>query len=183
MAGLLAMLVLGLGGCADENSPAATGDQPDAASSVLPSALPAPERAPLAADRSPAGAQAFVRYWFQTLDYATQTGDISRLTAASDPSCKPCEGAIAVVRESYSDGGYLQGGTYKVRAVAAEEFAPVERPMIRVSFDRSSRSGYGPDGQVRGSLPAATFVSCQLTVAWVSNGWKVTTIVGDLMPA
>jgi len=179
---LLAALALGLAGCArDEAPPAAPGDQPDAAASVLPSALPAPNQPALARERSERGAAEFVRYWFRTLDYATQTGDISRLTAASDPGCKACEEAISVVRESYSDGGYLQGGTYTVRSVAAEEFAPDERPMISVSFDRSSRSGFGPDGQVRGSLPAATFVSNQVTVAW-SDGWKVTTIVGDPLP-
>jgi hypothetical protein len=149
---------------------------------VLPSALPAPDPSALARERSERGAQEFVRYWFRALDYATQTGDISRLTAASDPGCKACEDAIRVVRESYSDGGYLQGGTYTVRSVAAEEFAPDERPMLAVSFDRSSRSGFGPDGQVRGNLPAVTFVPCQVTVGWVDGGWKVTRIVGDPLP-
>jgi hypothetical protein len=149
---------------------------------VLPSALPAPSPSAVARQQTEPGAQEFVRYWFRSLDYATQTGDISRLTAASDPSCQPCEDAIGVVRQSYSDGGYLQGGTYTLRSVSAEEFAPNERPMIAVSFDRSARSGFSPDGQVRGSLPPVTFVSAQVTVAWLNGGWKVTTIVGDPLP-
>jgi hypothetical protein len=149
---------------------------------VLPSALPAPSPSPLAKQRTEDGAEEFVRYWFRALDYATQTGDISRLTAASTPACRPCEAAIGVVRENYSDGGYLQGGTYTIRSAAAEEFAPADRPMIVVAYDRSSRSAFGPDGQARGSLPAATFVNSQVTVVWQDNGWKVNAIVGDPLP-
>jgi hypothetical protein len=149
----------------------------------VPSVLPAPTPPPLASERSAQGAQAFVRYWFQTLDYATQTGDISRLTQASDPSCQPCESAISVVRESYSDGGYMQGGTFTLRAVSADTFALKDRPQITVSYDRSSRAGYGPDGQVRDSRPAAAFVSSQLTLTWSANGWHVASIVGDLLPS
>jgi hypothetical protein len=183
VAGLLSALALGLGGCANDSSPpVGAGNNPDATSSVLPSVLPAPVPSPLAKQKSEKGAEEFVRYWFRALDYATQTGDISRLTAASNTGCRQCDEAIGVVRESYSDGGYLQGGTYTVRSVAAEEFAPDDRPMITVSFDRSSRSGFGPDGQVRGSLPAATFVSCQMSVVWEKDAWQVVGIVGDLLP-
>lgn len=123
-----------------------------------------------------------MRYWFRALDYATQTGDLALLTAASTSTCAPCEAAIGVVRENYTDGGYLQGGTYTVRSANSEEFAPADRPMIVVAYDRSSRSAFGPDGQVRGSLPAATFVNCQVTVVWQANGWKVSTITGETLP-
>jgi hypothetical protein len=183
LAGLLTIVLMGVSACGGGAvSPGASGTNPGAAPSVLPSALPAPSPSPLAKQRTEAGAAEFVRYWFKTLDYATQTGDISRLTAASSQSCAPCEQAVGVVRENYSDGGYLQGGTYTVRSATAEEFAPADRPMIVVSFDRSSRSGFGPDGQVRDSLPAATFVNCQVTVVWENGGWKVATIVGDPLP-
>ncbi len=182
MAGVLAVL-MSLTACADDSAPpAAPGDQPDAASSVLPSAVPAPVADPKSKQRDDAGAEQFVRYWFQALDYATQTGDITRLTAASGAGCRQCESLISSVRQNYNDGGYLQGGTHTVRSADAEEFAPDDRPMIVVSFDRSSRSAFGPDGQVRGSLPAATFVSCQVTVAWQGNGWRVATITGETLP-
>lgn len=183
LAGVLAVALMAVAGCGDDTvPPGASGTNPNAATSALPSALPAPIPSPLARQRSKKGAEEFVRYWFKTLDYATQTGDISRLTAASSQSCKPCDDAVGVVRENYSDGGYLQGGTYTVRSATAEEFAPVDRPMIVVSYDRSSRSGFGPDGQVRDSLPAATFVNSQVTVVWEGGGWKVATIVGDPLP-
>ncbi len=150
---------------------------------MLPSALPAPSPSAIVRARSEQGAQEFVRYWFATLDYATQTGDISRLTAASDTGCQPCEDAISVVRNSYSDGGYLQGGTYTLRSVSPEEFAPDDRPMMTVSYDRSARSAYSPDGQVRGSDAPLSFASAQVTVEWLGGGWKVSTIVGEPLPS
>lgn len=145
--------------------------------------LPPPSPPPIAAERSEEGAAQFTRYWFRTLDYATQTGDSGPLTRASTPDCRACEAALAVVRESYSDGGYLQGGTYTIRTVVPENFALDGRPQLSVSFDRSSRSGFGPDGQVRKSLPAVAFVTCEVTLNWTGDRWKVATIVGDPPPS
>jgi hypothetical protein len=182
VAGVLVALALGLGGCAQSSAPAAGGDNAQAAQTALPSVLPPPSAPPTAKQRSEPGAVAFVRYWFQTLDYATQTGDIGPLTKASDPDCQACEAALTIVRQSYSDGGYLQGGTYTVRSITNENFAMDDRPLLSVSFDRSSRSGFGPDGQVRNSLPAAAFVTCQLTLAWDEDTWKVASVIGDPLP-
>jgi hypothetical protein len=145
--------------------------------------MPAPSAIAIAREHSQRGAAEYVRYWFQTLNYATQTGDISPLRQASEPTCKACDAAITAVRDSYGDGGYMQGGTYTVRAVTSEEFGLDDQPMLSVSFDRTSRSGLGPDGQVRDSLPAASFVSCQVTLAWTGQTWKVATIVGDPLPS
>jgi hypothetical protein len=145
--------------------------------------LPAPSALAIANERSPSGAQEFAKYWFETLNYATQTGDIAPLRGASEPSCAACLDAVASVRNSYSDGGFLQGGTYTVRTARTEEFGLEDRPVLSISFDRSSRSGLAPDGQVRDSVPAASFVSCQLTLAWTGSGWRTAIVTGELLPS
>jgi hypothetical protein len=144
--------------------------------------LPAPTALPITAERSPSGAQEFGKYWFDALNYATQTGDIAPLRGGSENNCAACADVIASIRNSYGDGGYLQGGTYKVRAVKSEEFGLEDRPVLQISFDRTSRSGFAPDGQVRDSVPAASFVSCEVTLAWTGNRWKVSIVSGDLVP-
>jgi hypothetical protein len=183
VAGAVVVLAIGLGGCAQgPTRPASGGNVPVRVRSASPSALAAPSAAPSTRERSRRGAEEFVRYWFRTLDYATQTGDVAALTAASDAHCRTCDAALSVVRNSYSDGGYLQGGTYTVRAVNSEEFALDDRPVASVTFDRTSRSGFGPDGQVRDSLPAAAFVSCEVTLDWAGDHWIVANVVGDPLP-
>jgi hypothetical protein len=145
--------------------------------------VPAPSALPITAERSPSGAQEFVKYWFDALNYATQTGDIGPLRDASESRCSGCADAIASIRNNYSDGGYLQGGTFKVRAVKTEEFGLEDRPVLLVSFDRTSRSGFAPDGQVRDSVPAASFVSIEVSLVWTGDRWKVSIITGELQPA
>jgi hypothetical protein len=178
------MCALGVSGCAGNNGESsgagAQGRQP--APTAAPSVLPAPTALPITAERSPSGAQEFGKYWFDALNYATQTGDIAPLRGGSENNCAACADVIASIRNSYGDGGYLQGGTYKVRAVKSEEFGLEDRPVLQISFDRTSRSGFAPDGQVRDSVPAASFVSCEVTLAWTGNRWKVSIVSGDLVP-
>jgi hypothetical protein len=144
--------------------------------------VPAPSALPITAERSPSGAQEFAKYWFDSLNYGTATGDIAPLRGASESTCAMCADIVAAIRNSYGDGGYLQGGTYKVRAVKTEEFGLEDRPVLQISFDRTSRSGFAPDGQVRDSVPAASFVNSEITLAWTGDRWKVSIVSGDLLP-
>src|SRR5205814_1338505 len=40
------------------------------------------------------GAQAYVRYWFATLNYAVDSGQTGPLSAASNPACQACAAII-----------------------------------------------------------------------------------------
>jgi hypothetical protein len=183
VAGAAIACVLALSGCAEHNGSAGAGAQGrQPVPSQAPSVLPKPTALPITAERSPSGAQEFVKYWFDALNYATQTGDVAPLRDASAPGCSACADLVASVRNSYGDGGYLQGGAFKVRSVTAEEFSLEDRPVLDVSFDRTSRAGIAPDGQVRDSQPAASFVSCSITLAWTGNHWKVSIVSGELLP-
>lgn len=178
------MLVFGLAGCAQDQNPPTTIGKRQAAQQPPPaSALPRPTALPITHERSRSGAQEFAKYWFAALNYAVGTGDIGLVRTASDPGCTACVDAVTNVRTAYSDGGRIQGGTYTVRSVTSEEFGLDDRPVLALFVDRSARSGIGPDGAVRDSVPAAGFISCELTVEWTGDGWRAATLAGDLLPA
>lgn len=130
-------------------------------------------------ERSLRGAQDFVNYWMNAANYATQTGDISPLEEASDSRCGQCQAVLSGVRDSYSDGGYTQGGLYRVRSVMTEVLALDDQPTFSITFDRSPQSLMAPDGQVRGSSPALSFQRCQFIMMWAGKGWRVRTVLGD----
>jgi hypothetical protein len=173
-----AVIALALAGCAQPDSNLGSAADPTNVAAASPSVLPPPTLSAATRERSQRGAQDFVNYWIAAVNYAVQTGDINPLEAASDPQCGQCQAVISGVRDSYSDGGYTQGGVYRLRSAVADVLALDEQPTISVTFDRSPQSLMAPDGQVRGSAPALTFQRCQLIMEWSDNRWKVRTVLG-----
>jgi hypothetical protein len=125
------------------------------------------------------GASAFVRYWFDTVNFATTTGDLGPLEVASGSGCQACSAVEDDVRAAYQDGGTLRGGQYAVREVLADSFFSPNRPVVSVVFDRSPRSAIGPDGQLRNAVAGATFASCQVVLELAADQWTVRDVLCD----
>jgi hypothetical protein len=79
---------------------------------VLPTEPVLPAAAKEASER---GARAFIGYYWALINYAQQTGDVSRLRALSAPTCAGCSAGITGVRRLYRSGGRLRGGDYAVQ--------------------------------------------------------------------
>jgi hypothetical protein len=73
-----------------------------------------PTLPPEAQGNDEAAAEAFVRYYWDLVQYAESTGDVKALDGLSLPSCGGCAGGEAFVRSMYGDGGYSRGGAYTV---------------------------------------------------------------------
>ncbi|WP_298991088.1 DUF6318 family protein [uncultured Pseudokineococcus sp.] len=132
-----AATLLALAGCSDPEpgSPLPTGAPAETSTTtVAPSptatATPtdgtpdpgaAPTLSPEATTNDAAGAEAFVRYWYDSLNYAIRTGDTAPVREASLlPECVECEALAASVESAYDAGGSLVGG----RADVVEAIAP-----------------------------------------------------------
>lgn len=176
------VLALSLAGCA-QNGQLAGGNQPEPTNTFSPAVIPQPIKPAEADEHTERGAQQFALYWFKTINYAIQTGDVKPLQASSHPECGPCQTLVAAVQDDYADGGYAEGGLYTIRSSEAQNFALAEQPTILISFDRSAQSSLAPDGQVRGSKPAASFQECQVLLVKVGRSWRVRTVFGDTLTA
>lgn len=89
----------------------------DPSASAEPSAEPtvaAPPLPELATQQTPEGAVAFTQWWFETLNYATATGDTAGLRAASDPGCEFCDNLAGELESLYGGGGRREGGLTEV---------------------------------------------------------------------
>ena len=120
------VLPLALSGC--------SGDDPDpkmpqttaAASSPSPTTSPTqdptaePTLPPEAEGNDEAAAEAFIRYYWDVVDYAQSTGDMKTLETLALPSCGSCETGNAYLRKLYNNGGALTGVDYKVDRVRVE---------------------------------------------------------------
>ncbi|WP_051486300.1 DUF6318 family protein [Nocardioides sp. J54] len=115
-----ALALAALSGCSDEStSPTETSSTPTESRS--PTASPTPETPeepalPDAATKATkAGARAFITYYWDVVNYAQATGDVSTLKKLSAPTCDTCKGFVANVQEHYAAGGVIVGGENRAR--------------------------------------------------------------------
>jgi hypothetical protein len=114
--GSVALAVL-VGACSGEPKPKfapAESSVPSVIESSSPAAQTTPALPTKARRNTPAGAEAFVRYFIEVLNYAQKTGDTARLHQASTSRCAACEGYVEAIESTYSTGGRVKGGALTV---------------------------------------------------------------------
>ncbi|MFC8524735.1 DUF6318 family protein [Pseudarthrobacter sp. NPDC057230] len=152
-AALVIGLSLALSGCNSGGSPGPGGtSSPVAAETPTASTTPTPTPTPSAvykpADASgPAqnvpvpvlpevaktetreGLEAFTRYWFELLNFAYQTGDISSVQAVTSPNCEFCSNITSSLTTNYQGDRWLAGGKITI-------------PAATTTFERSGDGNY-----------------------------------------
>lgn len=153
-----ALLATGLlAGCDDEDdppeptesvseptsAPTSTQTEPTPTGPVEPT-LPAEAEA-----ATKAGAEAFVGYYWQVVNYAQHTGDVGPLTRISEDNCAGCNGGIRYITKVYGRGGRIIGGDFSlVSASSGRTPSGAWHVSTRVHVDRSKTTGAGKLDQV-----------------------------------
>src|SRR5438067_5037897 len=131
------VVIVGLvvSGCAGTNSPQTSGSPNSSASesgSPTPTPTPTPvykpadakgraENVPVpvlpedAKAKTKEGLEAFARYWYSTLSYAYETGDMKPLEAITSPTCTTCNSVKQSISSWHADGRWLAGGALVVQ--------------------------------------------------------------------
>ena len=108
----VAIGLLGLPGCGtDPPTPPPLTPSP----SATPSAPTAPELPPEAQGSSRKAAKAFVEYYVAVMSYAVRTGDTSLLQRASSSKCESCSTMLESIKETYRQGGSVEGEGYSIQ--------------------------------------------------------------------
>ena len=160
-----------------EQEPSATPSAEPSASEPDPTGqAPVPPELPQAAtQQTPEGAAAFATWWFDTLNYATATGDTRALAEASLPECETCTGFRDRIADAYSTGGRIEGGALGVQV----QPAPLVQDGV-ATMQVSGEAGAGvvktASGETKTELTAET-VNIVMAVAWTGERW----IVGELV--
>ncbi len=112
------VLPLALAGCGDDPQPKMPPPSASSPSTPAPSAStdPAvePTLPPEAEGKDEAAAEAFIRYYYDLINYAQRTGDVKSLRAASLAGCDFCTSGADYVRDLYDNGGRQLGGGYSI---------------------------------------------------------------------
>ncbi|MBM9460505.1 hypothetical protein JK386_11375 [Nocardioides sp. zg-536] len=120
-----ALLACALAGCSDadgkESSPrpsTSTSSPTVPASSTPARSTPAEPELPAAADRpTKNGARAFIEHYWDLINYAQESGDVTALRQASSHTCEGCSTGITGIEALYREGGYTVGGQYSIDSI------------------------------------------------------------------
>jgi serine/threonine-protein kinase len=123
------------------------------------------------------GGATFVRYWFDTLSYATRTGDTTTFAEASSPDCPDCQAMIETIESHYDQGGSLRGGAYVVRSVTTADLWAPDRQVFDATVDRGTRTELDPAGAPQATMSALSFHNCVLVLEFTDQRWLVREVV------
>ncbi len=135
---------------ASPGTPAATaGTSSPTVSAPSPPAFPAE-----AAAETTAGATAFVQWWFAELNYASATGDTTRLRQYSAAECTACQNFLDQIDGAYSAGGRIEGGAIRVEPEGARPGDSSESIVVDLVVSSESGTVVDSSGQVTESFSA-----------------------------
>ena len=66
------------------------------------------------------GLEAFAKYWYSTLTYAYETGDMAPLEAITEDTCNSCVRVKEVVNGWHSEGRWLAGGKMIIEGMTSD---------------------------------------------------------------
>ena len=173
--GLALLTLTGCSGSADPSPPPTTRSTPTSAA-PSPTASPTVPVMPEAAKaHTKAGAKAFVRYFWQVVNYAQATGDTAAIRTLSARKCAECDAGMYAIDEVYGAGGSIGGGAStlanlraSVTRLAGLDYASVEyvNSIARTTFDL-------PGVDSDSSDPATTNMDRMRLGAAPGAAWKV----------
>jgi hypothetical protein len=125
-----------------------------------------------------AAAEAFVRHYYDYVNYAQATGDTKGLRKLALSSCVPCEGGAAAIEKVYTSGGSITGGNHSVRVLRSErgaETQSVQSQFLKVRVSNTEQRVRGTESDLDGTYPAADIdLVFRLLRAsdWQIAGWR-----------
>ena len=139
--------------------------------------VPVPVLPEVAKTETKEGLEAFARYWYSTLSYAYETGDMRPLEAISGPSCGSCAKVKRVVEGWHSEGRWLAGGRMTVEGVQSKfvEVAPKEYQVL-IQVRQEPVAYYNSDKSLDEATEATPAVGDIMVAGFEGGNWTAKTV-------
>jgi hypothetical protein len=120
-----------------------------------------------------AGAEAFVRYFWEVFNYTYASGDTELLRSISDKSCKFCASVADHVGGLTAKGATTEGANVTVHQVIAPPANPEDGFPVFTIVSQAPGRVIAKDGSVEASSPAEPRQRSDVRVQWVSGAWRM----------
>ena len=167
---LLAASIL-LAACGGNNKPGGSSSSTTASSPTTGSASPttADPNIPAAARaRTPAGAEAFVRYFYSQLNVAWSTPKAGLISALSASGCKTCSALERTAADLVAKRQHYRGDVFAIKTVGS-----IGESEVLVVGEQPPGAVIDFNGSVVKSRTEAQPVKFVVTLAWSSEGWPI----------
>lgn len=167
-------LAVVLSACSDNSPPddGRTTPATSTASSAPPTTVPTPTL-PASAKPDKAGAEAFVRYFWDVFNYTYASGDTKLLRSISDKTCKFCTSVVQHVDGLTEKGETTKGAVATVHTVIAPPGEPDEGFPVFTIVSQSAGQVIASDGHVVSSSAAEPEQRSDVRVQWTVNRWRM----------
>lgn len=135
--------------------------------------VPVPVLPEVAKTETKEGLEAFVRYWYEVLDYSYETGDSTVLKNVSQPSCVFCSSLRDGIAEAWSDGRWISGGNITTPAVTAT-MEPSGDSYAVVQVIQEIIEIRNADGSLHQAPTPATNTGSRAAANFGPSGWVLT---------
>ncbi|WP_336710840.1 DUF6318 family protein [Arthrobacter sp. USHLN218] len=135
--------------------------------------VPFPKMPEEARERTKAGLEAFTRYWYDLLNYAYESGDVSPIREITETSCKRCGDITQNIEEWHENGRWQVGGTVEIDGTGTE-FVSNSAGQFHVSVQLAAEGirYYTSGGKLEGTSPGTDFLVDVLVAKYEKGNWK-----------
>lgn len=175
LAMVAACLAVVLSACSDNSPPdddTQTTPATSTPSSAPPTTVPTPTL-PASVKADKAGAEAFVRYFWDVFNYTYASGDTKLLRSISDKTCKFCASVVEHVDGLTAKGETTKGALATVHTVIAPPAEPKEGFPVFTIVSQSAGQVIASDGHVVSSSAAEPEQRSDVRIQWADDRWRM----------
>ncbi|MBW4095308.1 MAG: hypothetical protein HIU81_07990 [Acidobacteria bacterium] len=131
----------------------------------------------MADEFSKAGLEAFATYWYATLSYGFETGDMSPMEAVTDPSCTTCSKVKAGITPWHQEGRWTIGGQMTVNSVQSNFVETPDGTFQAIASVSQGQLDYvRADKSVAQSLAKTPPISDIIVAKFIEGKWLALTV-------
>ena len=169
-----------LAGCgrSGESAPTASTAVPTSSPSsptATPSPTPTPPVLPAAAKKpTMAGAEAFVRHFWDVYNYGYAARETKQLQEIAGPDCKFCKETISGISELWRSGARVEGGRVTVESVvvAPADFLQ-QGSLANTIIDQRASRVVEADGSFSDTSKGDKTLRVDLAIGWDGDSWLI----------
>jgi len=175
-AALLAVSIL-LAACGGDAKPEPSSSSTTASSPTITTPAPTASASPTADPNipaaarahTPAGAEAFVRYFYAQLNRSWMTADPALLPPLSEPGCKTCAAFTATAASFRSKSQHYKGEIFSITSIGALGSGPKGQEVLVIGRQEPG-AVVDQSGTVieRSAAQAGKFI---ISLRWTGTGW------------
>lgn len=120
------------------------------------------------------GLEAFARYWYQLLNYAYETGDLSRVTSISSATCALCGKVFPGIEKWNAEGRWIVGATLTVHAVQSKFVKTADGSFqVAVQTQQNPGSLKNADGSDAQTVEESEMLGDLMVAKYEKGRWTV----------